>query len=287
MACIALCEPTELYNLLNRCSDYPNVSDPEYVLLLDARDSRAYDLDHVITAKHVKKSDDGFRLPVGINLETKLNCIVYDGKTSLLTESSPAVECAQLLSVNGVQDPVKVLRGGYEKFTALYPFLRTQKVSFTPRELDNFQVHPVEILPELVYLGTSKQAANHTMMSKMKIGAFLSCLSSKETKRSRHTEFFIEIEDSNDADISQYFEKASDFIDNHLQQGRRVLLCGDYGWSRSAAMLLAFLIRYKKWTFQDAHSHVMNCTPYIKPNQGFIRQLSEWEKRCLEPETNP
>eukprot|EP00118_Oscarella_pearsei_P002040 m.9298 g.9298 ORF g.9298 m.9298 type:complete len:295 (+) comp21252_c0_seq2:54-938(+) len=279
MACIALCEPTQLYNLLNQCSDFPNVSDPEYLLLLDARDRRSYELDHIVTAKHVKKSEDQFEVPVGVSLETKVHCIVYDGKTSLLTESGPAIECARLVSLTGVQDAVRILRGGYEQFTALYPFLRTKKVMYTPRELDAFEVHPLEILPELVYLGTGKQAANTSMMAKMKIGGRVSCSSSSSsTPTRRGVELFLEVSDSNDVDVKQYFEKACGFIEKHLHEGKRVLIYGDYGWSRSVTMLLAFLIKYKKWTLQDAYAHVQSCSHYIRPNRGFIHHLSDWEK---------
>ena len=44
-----------------------------------------------------------------------------------------AVELAKVLFDNGSKNTVKVLKGGYELFSRLYPFLRTQHIIYMPR----------------------------------------------------------------------------------------------------------------------------------------------------------
>ena len=44
-----------------------------------------------------------------------------------------AIECAKLLAANGSKHSVRVLDGGYESFSRLYPFLRTQQILYMPR----------------------------------------------------------------------------------------------------------------------------------------------------------
>ena len=44
-----------------------------------------------------------------------------------------AVACGKVMWDMGSRNTVHVLRGGYEDFSALYPFLRTQKIIFMPR----------------------------------------------------------------------------------------------------------------------------------------------------------
>lgn len=46
---------------------------------------------------------------------------------------SAALSLARLLVESGSKNAVQVLSGGYERFSALYPFLRTQKILWTPQ----------------------------------------------------------------------------------------------------------------------------------------------------------
>nr|XP_021505031.1 serine/threonine/tyrosine-interacting-like protein 1 isoform X2 [Meriones unguiculatus] len=61
MADLLLCEPTELYNILNQVSKLSRLAEPNYLCLLDVRPKRLYDESHVITAMRVKKELDAFQ----------------------------------------------------------------------------------------------------------------------------------------------------------------------------------------------------------------------------------
>jgi hypothetical protein len=53
------------------------------------------------------------------------------------------------------------------------------------------------------------------------------------------------------------------------------------GVSRSTAMVLSYLIKYKKMTLKDAFKRVIEKRPIIKPNTAFFEQLIKYEKRIL------
>uniref|UniRef100_A0A8C8ZUI5 Serine/threonine/tyrosine interacting like 1 n=1 Tax=Prolemur simus TaxID=1328070 RepID=A0A8C8ZUI5_PROSS len=61
MANLVLCEPTELYNILNQVTKLSRLTEPNYLCLLDVRCKREYDESHVITALRVKKELDEFQ----------------------------------------------------------------------------------------------------------------------------------------------------------------------------------------------------------------------------------
>ncbi len=44
---------------------------------------------------------------------------------------APAVHLANVLACSGSKNTVMILKGGYERFSAEYPFLRTQKIMYT------------------------------------------------------------------------------------------------------------------------------------------------------------
>ena len=48
------------------------------------------------------------------------------------------------------------------------------------------------------------------------------------------------------------------------------------GVSRSAAIILGYLIKYKNMTYEEARDHVQQCRPAINPNPGFVQQLHVW-----------
>ena len=48
----------------------------------------------------------------------------------LFFSAGRAVKCAQVLSKASLY-PVRIVRGGFQKFSALYPFLRTEKIMYT------------------------------------------------------------------------------------------------------------------------------------------------------------
>lgn len=52
------------------------------------------------------------------------------------------------------------------------------------------------------------------------------------------------------------------------------------GVSRSVALVLAFLIKKKGMSFDQAYSMVKGRRRIIHPNDGFVRQLKTYESQC-------
>jgi len=61
--------------------------------------------------------------------------------------------------------------------------------------------------------------------------------------------------------------------------GRSVLVHCAGGVSRSATVVLAYLILARKMTLNEAYHHVQVRRPIIAPNAGFFNQLADLELR--------
>ncbi|MEE6513718.1 hypothetical protein FKM82_021508, partial [Ascaphus truei] len=132
---MVLCEPTELYNILNQSTKFSRLAEPNYLCLLDARSKREYNESHIVTAKRAKQDEEEhFMLPESIELDCIKHCVVYDGHTDSLNGTGPAIQCAQTMAQVS-RHPVIVLKGGYVRFSSYYHFFRTQKVFWMPQEL--------------------------------------------------------------------------------------------------------------------------------------------------------
>ncbi|XP_027817598.1 serine/threonine/tyrosine-interacting-like protein 1 isoform X6 [Ovis aries] len=230
MTGLVLCEPTELYNILNQVTKLSRLTEPNYLCLL------------------------------GLAL-------------------GAAVECGRTLT-HLTRHPVLILRGGFERFSAMYHFLRTQKIIWMPQELDAFQPYPIEIMPGRIYLGNFKQACDPKIQKDLKINAHVNI--SMETGP-----FFvgdadkllhIQIEDSLEANITPFLRHLCHFIDTHLELNSVILVFSTLGISRSCAAILAFLMHRNGQTLKRSWAYLKKCKTNMRPNRALVAQLSEWEK---------
>ena len=54
------------------------------------------------------------------------------------------------------------------------------------------------------------------------------------------------------------------------------------GISRSSTIIIAYLMRYDKFTLEDALLTVQKNRPAAKPNEGFMGKLVEFEKMLIK-----
>ncbi|KAL2339151.1 hypothetical protein Fmac_013597 [Flemingia macrophylla] len=88
----------------------------------------------------------------------------------------------------------------------------------------------------------------------------------------------IEVVDKYDVDLKQYFNECLDFIDEAKRHGGGVLVHCFAGKSRSVSIVIAYLIKTRGMSFNEALRHVRTVRPTAFPNQGFINQLMDFEK---------
>uniref|UniRef100_A0A2K5D0V9 Serine/threonine/tyrosine interacting like 1 n=1 Tax=Aotus nancymaae TaxID=37293 RepID=A0A2K5D0V9_AOTNA len=225
---LVLCEPTELYNILNQVTKLSRLTEPNYLCLLDVRSKREYDESHVITALHVKKKMNEYLLPESVDLECVKYCVVYDNSTSTLevlfddddgsdSDSAgkdvmpqAAIQYGRILT-RLTCHPVYILKGGYERFSGMYHFFRTQKIIWMPQVGQN---------------------AEHSFAG--------------EADKLLH----IQIEDSPEAQILPFLRHLCHFIGIHLQLGSVILIFSTRGISRSCAAAIAYLMHCNEQTLQ-------------------------------------
>ncbi|XP_026037570.1 serine/threonine/tyrosine-interacting-like protein 1 [Astatotilapia calliptera] len=283
MAKIVMCETLELYNILNQCRRVPRLAEINYLCLIDANEVKDYYRSHIITAKNAKMDSEGtFLLPEFVEVESMEHVVVYDNNTSSLQEQGRATSCAQVFAKASL-NPVKILRGGFQRFSAQYPFLRTEKILNTIMELESLKIYPVEILAGLLYMGDEKQSMDFTLIKDLKIGAIVSISESDtlEFMKEIHTLLITPVADSVRSDLYSSFERICNFVSSHINMGSRVLIVSKQGRSRASAVAIAFLIHYLKYTLKEAWTHMLKCKPIMRPNTGFLQQLSNWELHTL------
>ncbi|RHZ75925.1 hypothetical protein Glove_208g193 [Diversispora epigaea] len=88
----------------------------------------------------------------------------------------------------------------------------------------------------------------------------------------------ISINDHRTENIAQYFDITSDFIHLALERENGIILVHcQLGISRSSSIVISYLMKYQKMSFEDAYKFVTSKRPEIRPNLGFRKQLVEYE----------
>lgn len=84
----------------------------------------------------------------------------------------------------------------------------------------------------------------------------------------------IPIPDALHINITEYLKTTNKFIDNAIANGGRVLVHCFAGKSRSASIVIGYIMEKEKMAFQQALDFVLQKRPCIDPNLAFCAQLS-------------
>ncbi|KAH3765662.1 dual specificity protein phosphatase 1 [Pelomyxa schiedti] len=141
---------------------------------------------------------------------------------------------------------------------------------------------------EGLYLGDQENAYNHEILEKYRITHVLSfTMDDKTHHESRFPKYIkcatIAVEDKRTANIAQYFPTALAFIDQGRAAGSVLVHCV-WGMSRSAAVVVAYIMFRLRMKFTDALSHVRKARPIAAPNDGFLSQLDEFGRQLATVE---
>ncbi|XP_076254777.1 dual specificity protein phosphatase MPK-4 [Rhynchophorus ferrugineus] len=91
------------------------------------------------------------------------------------------------------------------------------------------------------------------------------------------TTMFIKATDMPGEDLLSYFDDTYTFITNALEKGGKVIIHCYYGVSRSATIIIAYVMKKYKISYEEAFDRVKAKRSIISPNQGFISQLKIYQ----------
>lgn len=92
----------------------------------------------------------------------------------------------------------------------------------------------------------------------------------------RHTQ--IPVEDIDYSNLRRHFDEVADRIAREARRGGKTVVHCMAGISRSATMVLAYLVKHHGMSLSAAYEYVLSIRPCIHPNTGFWRQLIAYEE---------
>jgi protein-tyrosine phosphatase len=97
----------------------------------------------------------------------------------------------------------------------------------------------------------------------------------------------VPIQDCETANIIMYFPATNLFLHHHLRERQHsVLVHCRAGISRSATIVLAYLMQFHDLSLDEAITTVRSRRPIVQPNVGFMAQLRAWEAELRQKQNN-
>lgn len=124
-----------------------------------------------------------------------------------------------------------------------------------------------------LYLGSASDANDENKLAKNNIKTIICVADEVKIKPTNITVYKYDFQDTYDCNISVYFDEISDLI--HKQDS--VLVNCLAGVSRSASLVIAYLMKYYEMDLREAFLYVRKRRKMICPNKQFMIYLREYE----------
>lgn len=135
-----------------------------------------------------------------------------------------------------------------------------------------------KILPGL-YLGGYRDMKDKEQIEKNQITHILSIHELRNQQLYKNVKYYyIKADDHDSQDLLQYIPSCNDFIHKARNEGGNVLVHCMAGISRSATLVIAYVMTVTNLSFYDAINAVKNAREVVDPNPGFKKQLETYEK---------
>lgn len=158
-------------------------------------------------------------------------------------------------------------------------------VQQTPPEFHSrLSVKYNKIWPDMVVdhvaLGSLRTVQNMAAVSQLGVTHVLTCGRNLKTPKFPPPikQLVLDVDDNDEQDMNPYFLKAIEFIEECVAQKGLCIVHCFAGVSRSATVVVAYLMMSQHVTFAQALDFVQQHRPAANPNPNFRRQLVEFER---------
>ncbi|XP_026884463.2 dual specificity protein phosphatase 18 [Electrophorus electricus] len=133
-------------------------------------------------------------------------------------------------------------------------------------------------ITDYLYIGNSRTAKDSSVISHFKINCIINATEDVIKVCTPSVEYVrVPVTDSPETQLGEHFDTVADKIHKVRTECGCVLVHCKAGVSRSAALCLAYLMKYRSLSLVEAHRLLKARRPIIRPNSGFWQQLIEYE----------
>lgn len=134
------------------------------------------------------------------------------------------------------------------------------------------------IIDGFLFLGAKQVTVDREKLAAMNVKYIIGVSEDPPPDYGRDFEYMhVDVGDAPSEDISPFFEPACAFIERARNDRKAVLVHCTMGMSRSASLVLAYLVRHGNMSLAEAINYIKQRRPVVSPNVGFMAQLVRFE----------
>lgn len=154
----------------------------------------------------------------------------------------------------------------------------TLKSSTSMSKVDNGPFSQIAEICKHLFLSSAK-AISRERIKTLGITNIINCSRMIPNVKMDNVQYLeIHVHDNPGSNLGVYFDMVSDKVKDVALSGGKTLIHCYAGISRSPTLCMAYLMKDYNMTLHEAYLHVLNQRPVIRPNRGFLKQLTDYER---------
>ena len=143
--------------------------------------------------------------------------------------------------------------------------------------------NPIDHIIDNIYLGDFRTADNIDILKEYNITHIINCAFNLPNKYPEQITYKrLELRDETDQPIIEKLEEAYQFIKEN--KDKNIFVHCVFGKSRSASVVIFYIMKEKKLNFIEAKNYVKNIRQIVEPNSGFENELNRYYEEHIKNE---
>ena len=141
--------------------------------------------------------------------------------------------------------------------------------------------NPIDHIIDNIYLGDFRTADNLDILKEHNITHIINCAFNLPNKYPEQITYKrLELRDETDQPIIEKLEEAYQFIKEN--KDKNIFVHCVFGKSRSASVVIFYIMKEKKLNFNEAKNFVKNIRQIVEPNSGFENELNRYYEEHIK-----
>ena len=160
-----------------------------------------------------------------------------------------------------------------KKLARFFPMLyNTLKFFGIKNAIYKKDTNPIDHIIDNIYLGDFRTADNMDILRQYNITHIINCAFNLPNKFPNEITYKrLDLRDEPDQPLIERLEEAYEFIKEN--KDKNIFVHCVFGKSRSASVVIFYIMKEKKINFQEAKNFVKNIRSIVEPNSGFELEL--------------
>ena len=141
--------------------------------------------------------------------------------------------------------------------------------------------NPIDHIIDNIYLGDFRTADNIDILKEHNITHIINCAFNLPNKYPEQITYKrLELRDETDQPIIEKLQEAYQFIKEN--KDKNIFVHCVFGKSRSASVVIFYIMKEKKLNFNEAKNFVKNIRQIVEPNSGFENELNRYYEEHIK-----